>query len=466
MNAKFFLLLFIMLFSWVPGHAQNNFDDIIEDIIPKTNLSNVQLKHLREELQLQKMFIQGVKEIEIRGGQFTNLEKSTNTINDLLKNSIGAKSTSLGKEVANQVEDVVKGAINRRGIQNTLIKAKEMAFGFANNRKVMMTSIARRFGFDIGLVYLVTLQVDVTFPLIMVASGQPQFGVLLATPVSSMATGTFAAIKSAVKFRQVVKMLGGVKGTIEHFKIFNHVKKYFHDNIILKHDLIDFNFNGKTFVMTVERQNAMSKFLNRLGINRQLNYKSLVAHLESKGILSATLESLKRSTRPDEVKFLRLINRIQLQGNPETFIAIQEKFGKFINEITDLPDFSRQRNWAVKLAHSKNFDQFISQLSRMPDDIPPKVFDRMWRNYILSTSSKTIGPYMNKATLEAFRKLYNDYDKVFRKEFMTSIDTGIGPVMKNKFVDYLYESLAGVGVCGHLYKKKGAIAPPLLKFDI
>jgi hypothetical protein len=461
MNAKLFLLLFIAIFSWIPlANSQEAFDDIIEQIIPKTNLSNEQLLHLREELKVQKMFIEGVKEIEIGGGEFKNLEKSTNTIDDLLRNSIGAKTTTLNSEV----QDVVKGAINRKGIQNTLIKAKDMAYGFANNKKIMMTSIARRFGFDVGLVYVLTLQVDVTFPMIMIASGQPQFGALLATPVSSMTTGTYAAVKSAVKFRQIVKMLGGTAKTIEHFKIFRHVKKFFGQHILLKHDLLDFKFAGKTFVMTVERQNLMSRVLGKMGINKQLNYQSLMNLLEENKFMPEVLERLRRSDRPNEVKFLRLLNKIQSAGDEQVMEAIHKKFSKFVHEVSDIPDFSRQRDWAVKLAHSKDFDQFITRLAQMPDDIPPKVFDRMWRNYILQNASKTIGPYFDKATLKAFNRMYDSYDKVLRKDLMTSVDTQMGAHMKSKFVDYIYDSLQGVGVCGHLFKPRrgGVFTPPLI----
>lgn len=463
MNAKLFLQFIFLIFLCSNSFAQEAFDDIIEEIIPKTRLDNDQLKHLREELKIQKMFIEGAKEIEIRGGQFVNIEKSTNTVHDLIKNSIGAKTIGLQNEVVSQVEDVVKSAINRNGIKNTLIKAKDMAYGFGNSRKVMMTSIARRFGFDIGIVYLATLQVDVTFPLIMIANGQPQFAALLATPVSSMATGTFAAIKSAVKFRQIVKMLGGVKNTIAHYKIFQEVRKFFNDNIILKHDLIDFSFGNRTFVATVERQNMISKFLNKIGVNKQLNLQSLMDLLDEKGMLEDITANIRRSKRPDQVKFLRLMNKIQQLGDEKILIAIQERFGKYINEVSNFPDFSRQRNWAVKVAHSKNFDDFVMRMAQMPDDIPPKVFDRMWRNYILQTSSKTIGPYMSKRTLNAFREMYNNYDKIFRKDFMTSVDTKISIDLKARFTDYLFDSLKGVGICGQFFKpRRGTTPRPLL----
>lgn len=461
MNAKYFLLLFILIFSWAPSYGQEQFDDIIEQIIPKTNLNNHQLLHLREELKVQKMFIEGVKDIEINGGKFVNIEKSTSTIEDLLRNSLGAKSTSVNSKVADQLEDVVNTAINKNGIKNTLNKARDMAYKFSKDKKVMLTSVARRFGFDVGIVYALTFQIDYTFPSIMIAAGQPQFAPLLVTPVSSVTTGSYAAIKSAVKFRQVVKMLGGTKKTIDYFKIFRSVKKYFGQHILINHDLLDFKFAGKSFVMTVERQNAMSKYLGKMGINKQLNYQSLMNLLENKKFMPEVLERLRRSNRPDQVKFLRLINKVQVSGDETIMSAIHQKFSKFVNEMEHIPDFSKQRNWAVKLAHSKNFEQFISHLSQMPDDIPPKVFDRMWRNYILQTSSKTIGPYFDKKTLVAFNKMYDNYDKVLRKDFMTSVDTKIGSETKKKIVNYLFDSLSGVGICGHIFKKKSGERPPL-----
>ena len=201
-----------------------------------------------------------------------------------------------------------------------------------------------------------------------------------------------------------------------------------------------------------------------MGINKQLNYQSLMNLLEENKFMPEVLERLRRSDRPNEVKFLRLLNKIQSAGDEQVMEAIHKKFSKFVHEVSDIPDFSRQRDWAVKLAHSKDFDQFITRLAQMPDDIPPKVFDRMWRNYILQNASKTIGPYFDKATLKAFNRMYDSYDKVLRKDLMTSVDTQMGAHMKSKFVDYIYDSLQGVGVCGHLFKPRrgGVFTPPLI----
>ena len=328
--------------------GQEAFDDLIEEIIPKTKLDNDQLLHLREELKVQKMLIEGVKEIEFRGGgynigEFVNIEKSTNNIESLLRNSIGARSTTINKEVANQIEDVVKGAIDRNGIKNTLLKTRDMVEKFGNSKKIFMTSVARRFGFDVGIVAALAFQIDYTLPGVMTLAGQPQFGVLFALPITTATTGTYAAIKSAVKFRQIVKMLGGVKNTIKHFSIVKSVQHFLGKHILLKYDVFKFEHLGKTFAMTVERQNSLSKLLGKFGFNKQLNYQSLMNLLDEKSFLPEIVEQTRRSKRPETVKFLRLINKVQASGNSEIMIEIHKKFGKFINEFKYIPELPRTK---------------------------------------------------------------------------------------------------------------------------
>jgi len=99
----------------------------------------------------------------------------------------------------------------------------------------------------------------------------------------------------------------------------------------------------------------------------------------------------------------------------------------------------------------------MSQLGRMPDDIPPKVFDNVCREYIVSNSSKTIGPFMDKQNYEAFRKLIDGYDKNLRGSFAKSLDYKVGTDLKTNFLDYIFDSLAPVGVCGQMFEKGGCI---------
>jgi hypothetical protein len=444
------------------AYTQDAFDDIIEEIIPKSKLSNTQLTHLKQELRIQKMLIEGVKEIEISGGVFKNIDRSTNTLHDLLNSTIGAKSKSIVQEVGDQTLDTVRKGISKKAIKDVLIKTRDFTYSFGKNKKVFMSSIARRFGFDVGLVYLTSLQVDLTFPLIMMASGQPQYGILLAIPVSSISTVSYAAIKSAIKFRQVVKAFGGLKKTIKHFDIFKKVRKFFNTSLILKHDLIDLNLFGKTVVFTVEQQNLMSRTFSKMGWNKNLNYKNLVRVMEENNLLPRVLDVVKRSDRPAQVKLIRILNKIESTRNPEVLSILKNNFGKFINEVEGLQDFTNHRKWIVDLAQSDTFERFIEKLALMPDDIPPKAFDKIWRNYILVESSKNITPYMSKKNLDAFNNLFNRYTKEFRSEVASSIDYKFSGSLKRKFTDYIYNSLEVVGICNQLFRKKRPGIKPFL----
>ena len=461
-KVKYLLIFLITLLLSMSSYSQDAFDDIIQEIIPKTKLSNTQLTHLKKELRIQKMLIEGIKEIELSGGVFKDINRSTNTIHDLLHSTIGAKSKSIAQEVGEQTLDTVRKGISKQAIKDVLLKTRDFAYNFGNNKKVFMTSVARRFGFDVGLVYIASLQVDLTFPLIMMASGQPQYGLLLATPVSSIATGSYAAVKSAIKFRQVVKAFGGVKKTIKHFDIFKKMKKFFNQKILLNYDLIDLNLFGKTVVFTVEKQNLLTKSLSKMGWNKNLNYKNLLRVMEENKLMPKVLDVVKRSDRPSQVKLIRLLNKIESTRNPEVLSILKNNFGKYINEIEGLQDFTNHRRWVVELAQSDTFDKFIAKLAHMPDDFPPKAFDKIWRNYILVESSKNITPYMSRSNLKAFDNLFNKYTKEFRAEITDSIDYKFSRDLKQKFSDYIYNSLQGVGICNQLFRKKQPGIKPFL----
>lgn len=458
-NLFIFIFLFLITLS---SYSQDTFDDIIEEIIPKTKLSNDQLTHLRQELKIQKFLIEGIKEIELSGGMFKDINKSTNTVHNLLKQSIGAKSKSIAKEARDQTLDVVKQGISKNAIKEVLTKSRNFAYSFGKSKKVFMSSIARRFGFDVGLVYMLSLQVDLTFPMVMIASGQPQFGVLLATPVSSMATGTYAAVKSAIKFRQVVKAFGGIKNTINHFKILKTMKKFFNQHILLSHDLIDLNIMGKSVVFTVEHRNFLSKTLTRLGWNKNLNYENLLRVLEDNNLMPKLVEQVKRSNKLPEVKLIRLLNKIETVKNPQVMSILKNNFGRYINEIQGMQDFTKHRKWLIELAHTDDFEKFISKLATMPDDIPPKAFDKIWRKYVLVESSKNISGYMSKANLKAFNNLFDLYTKEFQPSVVNNLDQHFSLELKKKFSDYIFNSLSGVGACQQLFNKKSTGQIPFL----
>jgi hypothetical protein len=199
-----------------------------------------------------------------------------------------------------------------------------------------------------------------------------------------------------------------------------------------------------------------------MGLNKNLNYKNLLRVMEENKLMPKVLDVVKRSDRPSQVKLIRLLNKIESTRNPEVLSILKNNFGKYINEIEGLQDFTNHRRWVVELAQSDTFDKFIAKLALMPDDFPPKAFDKIWRNYILVESSKNITPYMSRSNLKAFDNLFNKYTKEFRGEIAGSIDYKFSRNLKRKFSDYIYNSLQGVGICNQLFRKKRPGIKPFL----
>lgn len=456
------IFLFFALFAQTSAFAQvgDQFEDIIDDLVPKTDVSNAELKALRQELKLQKIFIEGVKGIEIRGGEFTNVAKSSSTIRDLVISSFKAQSEGLPTQVKSAVMKTARASVNGEVIQKVLVKFKDYIYNNAAAKKMMMTSVARRFGFDVGLVYLLSLQVDVTFPLIMIAQGHVEYAALLATPVSSMATGSYTALKGAVKMKQLVKRLGGIEGARSYLGIIREVKSFFKTSIIPQFDIVDLNINNKFYTLTLERPNLLSKIKNALGWNNRLNYKNVVAVLERENLLSPLTKAIAESQRPDQVKLLRILYRVEVEGNEKVVQALKSEFGDFIKEMDSIPDFSEGRRWAAKISSATSFDEFGRLMMNIPDDIPPRVFDKLWRHHIIPQATKNVGPYFSKSTYKAFRDLINNWEKGPRKLMSDSVELTLDQRWRDMLSEYYFKSTQSLG-CGSIFTTRGAFAPIL-----
>jgi hypothetical protein len=452
---RYIVFLFFFILNLPICFANEQFDDLIEEIIPKSELSNQQLRALRQELKVQKIFLEGIKAIEIQGGEFVNINKASNTIHDLVIKSFGAKSEGLPSAVTKQITETVKETIDQKSIKSVLTKSKDFAFNKLKNQRMMLTSLGRRLGMDVGLVYFLTLQVDVTFPTVMIAMGRVEFAPLLITPVSSTVTGTYAAVKSAVKFRQLIKNLGGLKNAMNIYNLYKEVKNYFNLKIFPQHDLLNINVKNTNYVFTVERKTLFNRIMTKIGLNNNLNYENLSRFLREEDFLTEFLEKLDQSDNPNEVKMIKVLNKIELTQNENVIFKLQERYGKFINELDNIPDFRQARQWVAKISTAKNFDQFNRLILQIPDDIPPKIFDRLWRNHILPSASRNIGPYFDKKTFNAFRKMYTSWDKDLRRIMTESNETLMSDNLKIKLTEYIFNSLEGVNICGGLYQNKG-----------
>ena len=442
--------------------GNDTFDDIIQEIIPKTQLTKDQLVTLNKELGIQKLFIEGVKKIEIRGGQFVDIERSTNTIRDLLLSSMNAKSESLSADAKAKMVEITKTRVNRQSIKNILLKTKEHAYNFLNGKRVFTGSMVRRFGFDVGIVYFLSAQIDYTFPWYMISQGATEYTFLLATPVSSVATGTYIAAKSAIKYRHVIKNLGGLKVAAEHFKVYRKMKSFFEQNILKSYDLFDIYQGNKSYVLTVEKRNIVTKTFQKLGWNKSLNYENLIKYMDDNSILPKVVENIRSSDRHPTGKLIRLLNKVEHSTDANDFHRIRKHFGKYIKEVNALPEFSVQRRWVMKTMDSRSMDQLIRMLGQMPPDIPPAIFDTIWRNKVLVSGSKNIGHFSSISEYKAFRGLVENYDKDLRALFTNSIDTSMSTSQRKLFGDYIFKSLSGVGICQQLFKPKTEIFIPFL----
>ncbi len=459
---KTIFTIILIVFTHLTCFGSEAFDDIIEEIIPTTKLTKDQLLTLKKEMGIQKLFIEGVKKIELRGGEFVDIERSRSTLQDLLVDSMNAKADNLPAEAKRKFQDIVKEGFNKNTLTEILKGTRDKAYSFARGKKVYMSSIVRRFGFDVGLVYLLSSQVDFTFPMYMVANGHTAYGVLLATPITSLTVGTYAAIKSAVKYRQVVKGLGGMSIAKEHLNVFKRMKNYFGQNLLRKYDLFDIFVGKQSYALTIEKRNLMTKVMRKLGWSQGINYENIISYMDDNNLMPKLVEKMKTSDLHPTSKLIRILAKIEQSNDEEVFHKIREKFGKYINEISSLPEFSTQRQWVMKIMDSKSFDHFIKLLGKMPNDIPPAIFDSIWRNKIILSSQKSINHYTGKNEYVAFRKLSNDYDKELRGILANSTATDLSASQRKLFADYVFDSLAGVGICQNLFKRKSENFVPFL----
>lgn len=442
--------------------ANDTFDDIIEEILPTNKLTKNQLINLKKEMSIQKLFIEGVQSIQIRGGQFVDIEKSTSTIHDLLINSISERSAQLGAEAQERAIEAVSDGYNRNTIKTVLRKTRDYAYNFAKGKKVFSGALIRRYGFDVGIVHFLAIQIDYTLPWFMMSRGHPEFGILLGLPISSSTTGLYVAAKSAIKYRQFVRRLGGFKKAIKHFNIEQKVRRFLGQEIFKSYNMFDIYSNGKTYAITVEKRNLINRTLQKLGWKKGLNYENLIRYMDENAILPKLVEKMTASNKSPTHKLLKLIHGISESSDKNGFHTIRKEFGKYINEINELPEFSKQRKWAMKLMDSRSMDSFIKTLARMPKDIPPSIFDKIWRQKILVGISKSIENYSSKSHYQAFRMLINDYDKNLRAEFTKSINTDFSTTQRKIFGDYIYKAMANFGICQQIFKVKSEKSIPFL----
>jgi hypothetical protein len=214
--------------------------------------------------------------------------------------------------------------------------------------------------------------------------------------------------------------------------------------------------------MTTSRENILTKGLSKLGFNKRMNYTNVMKLLESNNLMEDFLYAIKATSKPEHVKLLRILNRVSLTQDETVLSMLAENFSKDVQKIDQLNDFPKFKKWAIGISHSDSIESFMRKLPLMPTDVPPKVVDRFWRSYIIPTSSKNIKPFMSRSISKSFNKLISNYNKDLFGDFAQSLDVDISPSMHKRFVDYIFDSMSGVGVCQTMFRKKGSNLPLLI----
>ena len=427
-------------------------DEYLEDVKLTYRLSGEELKQIKHDLEVQKLLIEGVKKLELQNVNINNIDNKTEKLKKLVLKSIDLKTKQLPIELQAKISDEM---ISSNTIRNIILKTKKFLLKMSEDKKIVGSSLMRRFGFEIGIVYYAVIQIDTTLPLIMIANGYPKWGILLALPLSTAFTVSYAAVKSSIKYLYMIKKLGGWENSKKHLQVFSQMKSFFNQNIIGNYSLFDIEFNNKQYVVSFEHKKLLGRTLQRVfGWNESLHYENLVQFMLDEDLLSQSVKRIDNAQISKSQKIIQLMLKIQNTPNKDVFLKIQNKFGTFIKEIPDLGEYDSLRTWVSKMSFVKNFDDFMINLSQMPQDIPPRVFDSLWRKHILLYASKSIEPFMGKRNYLAFRNLYNYYQKELRAKFMDSKALYLSDSEYKAFKYYIYRSLQPVGSCKYLFDSR------------
>jgi len=443
--------------------AQLTVDELVKELAPEIELSKAEMNILKQELKIQTLILESIKEMELDGVEFKNISKVQNSVEDLISTATRLKAFDLGYQLKEQTSHVVKETIQASKIEVKLSNLKKYVLNDLSIKKRAISSMTRRFGMEVGIFYLVAAQVDYTIPLILIGTGNVPLGAaLFSTPFSSASTSLFASLKQSIKKIHLLRQLGYTKFK-EHFQLTKKLKSYLNRNLFKTDYLHATTIRDTNYLLTLEDSNAFKRLLNRMGyMEDTLNFENLSKFLREEDVLVHKLNQIDGTGAPRLTKMLEIIKEIEETGNIDIMTKMQNKFGKSINLIKSVDMTTSHMRWFIKVANAKSFDDFFILLKKMPEDLPARAFGNAWRNYILPQATKSITDESAMGSYRAFRKLHDMYDKELKSLFIISKEEQFSGTIKNQFIDYLYTAMAPINSCAQVYKmKKGGVAPLL-----
>lgn len=453
MKFSFLLIFFSIQVYWSQA--------IADPMLESANLTQVQKEFIKQELLIQSIFIEGIKELEIDSGELPSEGQTTNRIKTLLERAMLVKTQSLPEDIRTKAKEIVNNGFNEPTTSNILGKLKTFINKQKSAHSKKLSSVIRRFGYDVGLVYLLTLQVDLTFPSIMIAMGHLEFAPLLAMPVSSVGTGAYIAFKSFTKTNQITKSLGGKLSAKQRRKTLESVKSFFKDKVGPKYDLISINIHGEGHALSIQRGTLLAKLKQKLGWSRDLNYENLVKTLYEEGLVSGPLDEIIHSSDLKELKLIKILNHIEFTQDEKLISVLKSQYADFIHTIGNTPELAQARDWVIKISRSNSFEEFGALMTKMPDELPPRVLDRLWREVIIPSTASSIGPFISANGFKAFKNLRELWDKNVRKHLVMDQSPSMHQSIKSLIGDMLLQSMSPVNGCSILFEPRSQHLPLL-----
>lgn len=446
-----FFILFLLFSIPVFAQVDNTTDEVIElleEVAPDHKLNKAQLRRLQSELKIQKIIIKGVSNIYHNGVDFVDIDKATNTVDEILKDVIYEKT----KYLADGNVDLADGSARRlmasevstyvsKGKIKTALKSVGSKL---TDLGVLAKSSLRSHGVMAGVAYIIGSAINWGVPAILIAKQQYVLAnIVIAAPVASMTTSGYLFIEKLVKRKRLVRALGGAEIVRNYQAMQKKVKKAL--GFSKSHELFDLTtIEGKTFTVSVENQGIISKIKQKFGFNKELNFKNLDELFQEKGVTSAGLDAIRESKLPGHIKTIKMIHYLNENGSKQEMQIVMNKFSQFINEVDYLPRYSQARTWALLASTSKSFEELYGYMRRIPVELPPLVVKDLWFDFILPEASKNID-FSFLTNYNAFRGLFNDNQ--IKGELFDTRAINMTEELQESFNKYLHRNIPSSQIC-------------------
>ena len=442
----------------------HDFDKTIKEIVPLSDLPNAELQILRKDLKIQSLIFEALMEVHLEGGEITNMDLVSQNLQRSIILAENARAVQVGDRLKTDMIDLLKTTVNPNRLKDKIQKVLNFVKQDLKHKGTNIAAYTRRFGAQVGIFYLAMMQIDYTLPLILMANGHYEIGAtLFALPISSTTTAGFAAIRSAVKYRHILKKLG-LKESLQHYNIFKKVKNFIDKNFLITNYLVDINMPNHQILFNIQESNAVVKLFTKLGYKKYITYDSLVNFLEEKRLYRGFTRRLKQTNKSELSKVLLILQKIERSEDLTLIFEIRKRFGKRVNLVKGIPNVGPLIKWAFNVAHAKDMHSLFSELRKNPVNLPPRLFDKVWRKYIIPHLTRSFGNYLSYGNYKSFRRLSEIYSKEIRPEILKrySTDTHLSKTLIRRLQNYVYEAFVPAGSCEIPFRLKQFKEAPIL----